>query len=116
MKCNDLNSSMLNRQILVKRRSETADGMGGVTETWTTYATLWAHVVPVSARERAYAGRVEEQVDFKAYVRFAGDADNNPTYTADDRVVYQNKTYGLEYVLDVEGQRTWLELGLRAAK
>jgi len=107
---------MLNRQITIERRTQVADGMGGQTENWTFYASVWANVKPTSARERAYAGRVEAQADFKAIVRFRGDADSNPDYTADDRAVFQGKTYGLEYVTDIENRRTWLELGLRAAK
>ena len=116
MKCCDITASMLNRQILIKRRSKVADGMGGNTETFATQATVWAIVTPTSGRERAYAGRIEAQVDYKAIIRFAGDGNNNPSYTADDRVVFQGLTYGLEYVIDIESKRTWLELGMRAAK
>lgn len=116
MKCCDVTSAMLNRQITIQQRAETADGAGGVTEAWSTLATVWAWVKPVSARERAYAGRIEAQVDFKAIIRFSGDGDSNPAYTADHRVIYQAKTYGIEYVTDVDGKRAWLEIGIRSAK
>ena len=107
---------MLKRQITIQRRTETADGMGGNTEAWTPYAYLWAMVKPVSGRERMAAGRVEAQVDYRMVIRFAGDGEGFPSYTADDRVEYQGKTYGIDYVLDIEDARTWLELGVRAAK
>jgi len=119
--------------------------MGGVTETWATQATVWAMVKPVGGRERAYRGGLEAQVDYRMIIRFAGDSSdvvwilstgawddasvwaddgvwrdsavvNSIAYSADDRVEYQGKTYGIEYVLDVEDRRTWLELGVRAAK
>lgn len=111
-----LKAADLNRQIEVLRRSETPDGMGGISETWATVATLWAKVSPVSASERAYAGRIEAMADFKMVVRFAGDADHNPIYTPDDRIRYQAKIYGIVGVVDVKAARQWLEISVRAAK
>ncbi len=116
MKCCDITASKLNRQIVLLRRTEATDGMGGNTEAWTPLAYLWAMVKPVSGRERAYRGGVEAQVDYRMVIRFTGDGEGYPSYTADDRVEYQGKTYGIDYVLDVEDARTWLELGVRAAK
>ena len=105
---------MLNRQILIKRVTDADDGMGGVTQTWATQATLWAKVRATSARERAYAGGLEALVDYKMVIRFLGDANNNPAYTPDDRVEYQGLTYGIVGVTDIDNARAWLELSVRA--
>lgn len=114
--CKDISAGKLNRQIKILRRTDAPDGMGGVTETWSTQATVWAKVRAVSSRERAYAGRIEEQVDFKMTVRFVGDVNNNPAYTPDDRIEYQGLTYGIVGVVDVESARQWLEISVRAAQ
>jgi SPP1 family predicted phage head-tail adaptor len=40
----------LNTRLVVQQPVETPDDQGGVTRTWSTFATVWASVTPLSAK------------------------------------------------------------------
>lgn len=115
MKCCDISAGDLTRSIEVLRKSEVADGMGGVTETWVTTYTPSARIKPVSGRERAYRGGAEASVNYKVAIRFIGDELSFPAITPEDRVKFQGRTFGISYVIDVEDKRRFLEIGVGAA-
>lgn len=45
----------LKTRLVVQQPVETPDDQGGVTRTWTTFATVWAQVTPLAARRDAQA-------------------------------------------------------------
>ena len=72
-----------------QRGSVTGDGQGGRTVAWPTFATVWAHVRPLSAREQLQTGAVTATVEYEvvhppwriwhaASARFQGDC--SPLY------------------------------------
>lgn len=50
-------------------RTLTADGSGGATAAWTLYATVWAHVRPLTGGERLAAMRTEAKGMFLIVMR-----------------------------------------------
>jgi SPP1 family predicted phage head-tail adaptor len=44
-----IDPGQLKTRLVVQQPVEVADGQGGVLRTWTTFATVWAQVVPVGA-------------------------------------------------------------------
>lgn len=116
MKCCDLTATSLNRRIKVLRRTRTADDMGAFKEAWETHSEPFAKIEWVGAGEAARYGRIAETVSARVHIRFVGTAQGAPAITADDRIEYQGRTFGIEGVKDVEDARRWLELTLGAAK
>ena len=116
MKCCDLTASALNRRIKVLRRTRTTDDMGATKEAWVVHSEPYAKVEWVGSSESPKYGRLAEAVTYRMFIRWVGDANGFPSITADDRVEYLGRTFGIEGVTDVEDQRRWLELTLGAAK
>lgn len=47
----DLDAGVLNKRITLQEHTETPDGEGGFTESWSDVGTYWANVKPLSARQ-----------------------------------------------------------------
>lgn len=110
MKCCKYTASDLRAKITIESKSQASDGMGGWTETWATGDVVYAKWAPMRGGERWQAMRVGSSVSVKAVIRFRGDANGAPYYSAEDRVTYQGRTYAIKYVMDVDGAGEWLEL------
>lgn len=63
----------LNHRIRFERETRTEDEGGGYSETWTTVATVWAGVEPISAREQLQAGQLEESAMYRVTIRRRSD-------------------------------------------
>ena len=55
----------LRHRISLQSVTLTSDGAGGSTESWAEVAELWAAIEPASARERLFAGKLEQILDAK---------------------------------------------------
>ncbi len=53
-------ASRMNRQITIESPTMTANGAGGFTTSWNTFATVWAEVVPATGREIFDSDHMEE--------------------------------------------------------
>lgn len=51
-----IDPGQLKTRLVLQQPVETPDDQGGTVRTWTTFATVWAQVVPVSARPGVEAG------------------------------------------------------------
>ena len=63
----------LNRRLTLDAPVESADGSGGVTRSFSTVATLWTSVEPVSAREQVAAGALGADVTHRIRIRYDAD-------------------------------------------
>lgn len=50
-----IDPGQLKTRLVVQQPVETPDGQGGVTRTWTTFATVWAQLTPLAARREMQA-------------------------------------------------------------
>jgi SPP1 family predicted phage head-tail adaptor len=60
----------LGRQIVLKSRSTARDSYGGQSEAWTTVATVWAGIRPLTSRERMAAAAVQSDVSHQITIRY----------------------------------------------
>lgn len=75
----------LDRPLVLERKVGQPDGGGGLTVTWSTVATLWCEVRPLSAREVLVGAAVASRVSHRLRVRLlAEDSPLRPR--ADDRL------------------------------
>lgn len=80
------NSGKLDRRIVIEQVTETRDAYGGIVETWATFATMWAQVVPTNVNEiynadalrafkmTTFTVRWREGLDPKMRIQFDGHA------------------------------------------
>jgi SPP1 family predicted phage head-tail adaptor len=114
VKCCDISSGDLSERVTIERNTPTADGEGGFTDTWAADPAggVWAKVRAVGGSERFFADRLQPGNRYRFVIRFRGQASNPgaPYYSADDRIVYNGREYGIESVVDVENRRRFLEI------
>ena len=112
MKCCDIHAGKLTAEIVIERNTKTPDGAGGNTDAWATIDTVWAMWRGLGGSERWAAMRVSTSNRFKAVVPFRDDGNGAPYYSGKDRIKYNGRTYAIEYVMDMEDRRQWIEIGL----
>lgn len=110
--CGKYNARQLRARVKIQRKTQASDGMGGWTETWSRGDDLWALWKPMSGSERVRAMGIEPTLAVKAVIRFRGDENGAPYYSAADRLTYRGRTYNIKTVIDVDGMQDWLELML----
>lgn len=106
------NAGMLKSQIVIQRKSRASDGMGGYTESWSTIATVRAKFSAVTGSERYQAMQLSAHPRAKAVIRFKGDSNGAPYYTAADRVLHKGRYWAIEGISDPDDREQWLELNL----
>jgi SPP1 family predicted phage head-tail adaptor len=75
-----------NRRLTLEAPVETADGSGGVTRTYGAIATLWASVVPASARDNVEADALGADVTHRLRLRTNADITLRHRFTDGDAV------------------------------
>ena len=112
IKCCDITSGMLSERITIEVNTPAPDGEGGFTDSWAAdpVGGVWAMVKPVSGAERFFAERLTPGNRFRFVVRFRGDGNGAPYYSAKDRITYKGREYGIEAVVDIEAESRYLEI------
>jgi len=59
----------LNRRLVLEAPDETGDGAGGVTRSYITAATMWAHIAPLSARADVTAESLGAVLNHRIVIR-----------------------------------------------
>lgn len=116
MKCDDIKSGQLNVPITIERVTRVSDGFGGATESWEDIAKTFASVRNLSGTERWEASRIQPGNLLTAIIRFRGDSQGAPYYSAADRVLIRGRYYGILSVVDIEMARKWIQLYLFEGK
>lgn len=91
-KITQLNIAELRHRITIQSITEVSDGQGGKTENWSTVATVWARIEPVSSRERLYSDKLEYQRTHKIAIRYRSDITN------DMRILFNGRYFQIKSV------------------
>lgn len=115
--CDEMHAGKLKALITIERKTRTPDGMGGVTDSWTAdpVGGVWAYVYGIGGERRwSYeytdADRRQTRNRYLMVVRFRGDAQGAPYYSAGDRITYRGRILSVSAVMDMEDRQEWLEL------
>lgn len=65
-----MESGRLRHRVVIEQVSLAGDAMGQPTETWTTYATVWADVQPLRGRQFFEAQKSASEVTAKIITRY----------------------------------------------
>ena len=106
MKCSDYHAGMLRQRAELQHADETALSGGATEITYTTYATVWAALKPLSGNEVMQAMRVDAQTRNRLVMRYRDDVRTS------DRVIVDGRVYGVTFVQNVEYNKVWLVLDL----
>lgn len=99
-----MSPSKLRHRVTILEKQATRDADGYPVEKWTAVGRVWAAYEPISGKEylRAAAVQAEQQVRFTMRYR-AG-------VTTDKRIGFDDKDYEIKAVIDVGGQRRYLQV------
>ena len=91
----------MDQRITLQRYAETADGAGGVTQTWTDLAdnpSVWASVKAKAGREAMDAGRVNAAYVVVFTIR------NRSDLSEMDRILWNGEHYNIRGILRTGGR------------
>lgn len=96
----------LRKQVAIQAEQQTADGAGGYALTWTTLATVWADVSPVTGGKPYVAGHLEGHISHKITMRWRSDL----TVTTDMRILYGTRSFNIHAVMNEDEANQYLTL------
>ena len=103
-KCLKVDPSAMDKRITFEQVAETPDGGGGFTNAWSTVATVWASVKPISGREKFQAEQMETPIAHKVICRYRSDI------TTKNRFTYDGRTFNILDVIDLEERKAFLKI------
>ena len=103
-----MKAGQLDQRVTVERFTSTEDELGQPIQTWAPLFTCWAAVEPLTGREYLAAAALVSEVTARIRMRF------RPWMTAQDRVVHNGTTYGIESLVDVRSDHRELVLMCKA--
>lgn len=92
----------LRHRVVIESAAGAPDGAGGEAVTWDTFATAWARVAPVSAREKIVAGHLAGVVSHTVTMRYRDDIAGGM------RVLYRGRIFRILAVFDPDESRRYL--------
>jgi SPP1 family predicted phage head-tail adaptor len=100
------NASNFRDYVELQTRSTTSDGMGGSVDEWSSAGNFWCKVTPLSANQRLYAKRLEENITHKIVTRYRSDL----TVGIEQRILWRGRLFQIQSVIDIEERRQFLEI------
>jgi SPP1 family predicted phage head-tail adaptor len=95
----------LRHRVIVKQKAtQTPNAVGEPQTTWSTLATVWAKVAPLSAREAERAKSVGEMVSHTVELRYRSDI------TAGMKITHRTRDLYINGVMDVDEAKVKLML------
>jgi len=104
----------LNRKITIQQLSQSKDSEGGLTESWSDFASdIWAKVQNIAGNELAIVKRGGGNVGVARTlftVRYIPGVDSAM------RVVYDSRNYAIKHVNNLDEANTWLVIDCETGK
>jgi SPP1 family predicted phage head-tail adaptor len=89
-----MNPGTLDQRITIEQETRAADAYGGAVTAWTTLATTWAAVKPLSGRERADMAAIEAPASYRFTIRRRADV------TDAMRLGWNGAVYNIRFIAD----------------
>ena len=94
-----MQAGRLRNRITIQQRATTQDSAGEPSNTWTTFATVWASVEPIRGREFFEAQKTSSSVTNRIIIRYSSTV---ASVAPKMRVNFGSKYYDIEAVLNLE--------------
>lgn len=104
-----MNIGALCHRVSIQQRGATVDGYGQQVTTWTTVASAWAKIEPLTGREQLAAAELRASVSHKITMRYRS-IFANPQTAAQYRLVYGSRYFDITASLNPEERGVWIVL------
>lgn len=102
--CIKFDIGQFRHRVTFQQESQTSDGQGGYTKTWTNIATVWAKVEPIKQREREEAMSIGTDRTHKITTRYQSSI-NDVSY----RISWGTRIFNITSVLNINERNVILE-------
>jgi SPP1 family predicted phage head-tail adaptor len=99
-----MNIGKLRHRVSLQSSTATANEFGEKIPAWSTYATVWAEIMPLQGRELENAQQISEKCDFEIFIRY------NSAVQSTHRVIFGSRTFEIQAVLNIEERNAKLKL------
>lgn len=94
----------MDQRVSIKREQRTPDGMGGSPVTFSTVATVWAHVRPLRGNELEAFDRVNGEAGYLFVLRYTDDVEES------DRLEWEGVDYNIRFIKSQGARHLYLEI------
>ncbi len=94
----------LRYRVTIEQNNGSADGGGGMADSWATVATVWAQIEQFQSSASAHAGRAAERFSMRATIRHRTDI------SAGMRLTHDGEIYRIRAASDPEQRGRYLSL------
>jgi SPP1 family predicted phage head-tail adaptor len=101
--CCDLSSGLLREEIELQSKGNTRRAGGGMTTTFTTYATVRAMITPKRASEFARAMKLEQHTTHEIAIRYSPDL----SISVGHRVKFGSRYFHITGLMNLEEANKW---------
>jgi SPP1 family predicted phage head-tail adaptor len=92
----------MRRSVIIQAATPSSDSQGGQTETWATFATVWASLEPVSGNEKYQAMQLQTPISHKLMIRYLSGL------TTKHRVLYGSRIFVIKEVINVKEENAYM--------
>ena len=104
-----MRAGTLRRRLVIQSRSTSQDTAGEAVATWTTVATVWADIAPISGRELVTAQAISAEISHQITLRYQA-ALANTKAMAGMRAVYGGRNFNIHAVMNEDERNRMLTL------
>lgn len=94
----------LRKRIELQSPVDTIDSYGQATRSWSTYATVYAAIVPSSGQENTIAEAMQVQQTHTITIRYRSDV------AATHRALFSGRQFNFQFVRNIDERNRWLEI------
>lgn len=94
----------LREYITIQTPTESDDGYGGKTVSWSTHAQVWAKIDPVSASQKWHAETLEHNVTHRITVREVSGLASNM------RISWESRVFYVRHFREILERDRWVEI------
>lgn len=91
-----MEAGSLRNRVVIQSKSATQDAFGGETITWSTHATRWASIEPLTGREYLEARQEQAEINLRIRLRYLSTA--QPEW----RVTWDSRTFEIVSVIHTD--------------
>jgi SPP1 family predicted phage head-tail adaptor len=96
-----MRAGAMRHRVQIQDQSTTLDTFGGQPLTWTTLATIWADIQPLSAREKEASQAINVEVTHEITIRYQAQFNDTKAMAA-RRLVYGSRLFNIHGILNVD--------------
>jgi len=94
----------LRHRLAFNSLSRGRDEFGGTIDMFTTYATLWGSIRPMTGRELENAQQISGELTHMVRIRY------NSSVAITNRFTFDDRTFEIVYILDYDERNIWMDM------